>query len=116
MGPNPENRLTVANAGEAAPETALAAPATVAGALGGPTAPLSAHEQRLSRLEMRLDVMVRVPSFCVRDLLALERGTVLETEHDHTQDVPVRSGGALLAWAEFEVVNEGLAVRLTRLA
>ncbi len=41
---------------------------------------------------------------------------MLETEHDHTQDVPVRSGGALLAWAEFEVVNEGLAVRLTRLA
>jgi flagellar motor switch protein FliN/FliY len=65
---------------------------------------------------MRLDVMVKVPSFCVRDLLALERGTVVETEHDHTQDIPVQSGGALLAWAEFEVVNEGLAVRLTRLA
>jgi flagellar motor switch protein FliN/FliY len=65
---------------------------------------------------MRLDVMVKVPSFCVRDLLALERGTVLETLHEHTQDAPVRSGGALLAWAEFEVVNDRLAVRLTRLA
>jgi flagellar motor switch protein FliN/FliY len=118
MGPNPENRLTVSTGGQGAPETALVTPAAQggAGALASPTQPVSAHEERVGRMGMRLDVMVKVPSFCVRDLLALERGTVVETEHDHTQDIPVQSGGALLAWAEFEVVNEGLAVRLTRLA
>lgn len=114
MGPNPENRLTVATAGEAASETALAAPG-LTGTLSGPADAASAHEERLGRMDMRLDVMVKVPLFRVRDLLALERGAIVETEHDHTQDVPVQSGGALLAFAEFEVVNEGLAVRLTRL-
>jgi flagellar motor switch protein FliN/FliY len=113
MGSNPENRLTVANAGEAAPGTALA-PADPSRARGGGAEPVL--DERLSRLGMRLDVMVKVPSFCVRNLLALERGTVVGTEHDHTQDVPVRSGGALLAWAEFEVVNNCLAVRITGLA
>lgn len=114
MEPKPENRLMVANAGEAAPETALAAPAGQA--LAGAREREPAHDQLLGQLGMRLDVMVKVPAFCVRDLLALETGTVLETGHEHGQDMPVRCGGALLAWAEFEVVNEGLAVRLTRLA
>lgn len=117
MEPNSENRLTVASPEEAAPEKALVRPAGEgpAGSSGAADAERG-HQERLSRLGMRLDIVVKVPSFCVRDLLALERGTVLETEHDHTQDVPMRSGGALLAWAEFEVVNEALAVRLTRLA
>ena len=103
-----ENKLTVANAQEAAPGMAFAPPAGEAA--------VSPADERRGRISMRLDVMVKAGSFCVRDLLALERGTVVETRHDHTHDVPVRCGGALLAWAEFEVVNEGLAVRLTRLA
>ncbi|MGA8161748.1 MAG: FliM/FliN family flagellar motor C-terminal domain-containing protein [Acidobacteriaceae bacterium] len=112
MGPKSENSLTVATAGE----TALAASPGqgLAGILGGGMD--SAHDEPLGHLEMQLDVMVKAPSFCVRDLLALETGTVVETDHDHTHDVPVWCGGALLAWAEFEVVNERLAVRLTRLA
>lgn len=73
------------------------------------------RDTRLDRLPMQLDVMVKVQSFRVQDLLALERGTVLETVHEHTQDVPVRSGGALLVWAEFEVLDQQLAVRVTRL-
>ncbi|HEY1808297.1 MAG TPA: FliM/FliN family flagellar motor switch protein [Acidobacteriaceae bacterium] len=118
MEPNSENKLTVATAPEAAPGTALTGPVGEgAPALFGAAArPETDSGGILGRMGMRLDVMVKVPSFCVRDLLALERGTVVETEHDHTQDVPVESGEALLAWAEFEVVNERLAVRLTRLA
>lgn len=116
MGTDSENKLTVGAGAEGAPQTALA-PAHGQGVLGVPAGTAdSPYAGPLSRLGMRLDVLVKVPSFCVRDLLALETGSVLETEHEHTQDVPVRSGGALLAWAEFEVVNEGLAVRLTRLA
>jgi len=73
-------------------------------------------DTRLDHMPMQLDVMVKVRSFCVQDLLALERGTVVETVHEHTQDIPVRCGGALLVWAEFEVMDQQLAVRITRLA
>jgi flagellar motor switch protein FliN len=71
---------------------------------------------RLSRLPMQLDVMVKAHSFRVQDLLSLEKGTVVETVHEHTQDVPVRAGSAPLVWAEFEVLDQRLAVRITRLA
>jgi len=74
------------------------------------------RDTRLDRLPMQLDVTVKVQSFRVQDLLTMEAGTVLETVHEHTQDVPVRSGGALLVWAEFEVLDQQLAVRVTRLA
>jgi len=73
-------------------------------------------DPRLGRLPMQLDVMVRIHSFRVQDLLSLEKGTVVETEHEHSQDVPVRCGGAPLVWAEFEVLDQQLAVRITRLA
>jgi len=70
---------------------------------------------RLTRLPMQVDVMVKVRSFRVGDLLAMQKGTVVETIHEHTQDVPVRCGGALLLWSEFEVLDQKLAVRVTRL-
>ena len=73
-------------------------------------------DSRLEHLRMQLDVMVRVRSLRVGDLLALAQGTVLGTVHEHSQDLPVRCGGALLMWAEFEVVEQKLAVRVTRLA
>lgn len=69
----------------------------------------------LAGLPMQLDVTIPVPSFRVQDLLALERGVVLETEWSHTDDVPVWCGGSQLVWSEFEVVDQKLAVRVTRL-
>jgi flagellar motor switch protein FliN/FliY len=75
-----------------------------------------ARDTRLDRLPMELHVLVNVERMLVRDLLALERGTVLPTVHEHSQDVPVRCGGALLMWGEFEMVEQKLAVRITRLA
>jgi flagellar motor switch protein FliN/FliY len=74
------------------------------------------RDTRLDRLPMQLDVMVKVGSLRVQDLLALEKGMVVETIHEHSQDVPVHCGGALLMWAEFEVVEQKLGVRVTRLA
>lgn len=73
-------------------------------------------DTRLDRLPMRLDVMVKVHSFRVQDLLSMEKGTIVETVHEHTQDLPVCCGASLLAWAEFEVLDQRLAVRMTRLA
>lgn len=85
---------------------------------GGGALPRAATErdQRLDRLRMQLDVMVRARTFRVGDLLALGRNSVVESLHEHTQDLPVRCGGVLLMWAEFEVVDHKLAVRITRLA
>jgi flagellar motor switch protein FliN len=73
-------------------------------------------DPRLDHLPMRLDVMVKVRAFRVQELLALEKGMVVESVQEHTKDVPVECGGALLMWAEFEMVGQKLAVRITRLA
>lgn len=69
----------------------------------------------LCGLPMQLDVTVPIPLFRVQNLLALEKGAVLESDWSHTEDVPVWCGGTQLVWAEFEVVDQKLAVRVTRL-
>ncbi len=81
-----------------------------------PAQDVTNEDTRLDRLPMQLHVMVKVHSFRVQDLLSMETGTVVETVHEHTQDVPIRCGGALLLWSEFEVLDQRLAVRVTRLA
>jgi flagellar motor switch/type III secretory pathway protein FliN len=70
----------------------------------------------LASLPMQLDVTVPIPGFRVQHLLALEKGAVLESRWAHADDVPVWCGGAQLVWTEFEVVDQKLAVRVTRLA
>jgi flagellar motor switch protein FliN len=114
MAASQENKAPAASA-----ETALAPSAPALLTHGDGLEPAQAEPERdtrLDRLAMQLDVMVKVRAFCVRDLLALEKGTVVKTVHEHSQDVPVISGGALLMWAEFEMVGQKLAVRITRLA
>lgn len=116
--PEPENKRI----GEASAENTALAPAAPGAALllreadGEPGAVPLDRDTRLDRLPMQLDVMVRVRSMRVGDLLALARGAIVETTHEHSQDLPVRCGGALLMWSEFEVVEQRLAVRITRLA
>jgi flagellar motor switch protein FliM len=69
----------------------------------------------LARLPVELDVSVPVRDFRVRNLLALEPGTVIETQWGHGEDMPLSAGAVRLAWSEFEVVETALAVRVTRL-
>lgn len=64
---------------------------------------------------MQLDVTIPVPGFRVQNLLALDKGAILESRWPHAEDVPVWCGGAQLLWTEFEVVDQKLAVRVTRL-
>jgi flagellar motor switch/type III secretory pathway protein FliN len=82
-------------------------------------APLAAEGIKLTpalaRLPVELDVAVPVPNFRVRNLLALELGTVIETQWGHGDDMPLAAGSVQLAWSEFEVVETALAVRVTRL-
>lgn len=80
-----------------------------------PSSPLS-PDSPLAGLPLQLDVTVPIAAFRVEDLLALEKGRVLETQWAHDEDVPVWCGGAQLAWTEFEVVDQKLAVRVTRIS
>lgn len=68
-----------------------------------------------AKLLLQLDLRVPFPSFRVQNLLSLEKGQVIESAWPHTEDLPLWSGGVHLVWTEFEVVDQKLAVRVTRL-
>ncbi len=70
----------------------------------------------VARLPVELDVAVPVREFRVRNLLALEPGTVIESRWNHGNDLPLAAGNVKLAWTEFEVIETRLGVRVTRLA
>jgi flagellar motor switch protein FliM len=72
------------------------------------------HWETLSQLRvtMRAGVGLR---FKVQDLLALKEGQVFESLSPATDDVPVKVGQTQLGWSEFEVQEQRMALRLTRL-
>ena len=70
----------------------------------------------LSRMPMRLTAGIPLTRFKVSDLLALKRGQMILSAWTSTDDVPLRIGSVQLSWSEFEVVEQKMAVRLTRLA
>jgi flagellar motor switch protein FliN/FliY len=61
-------------------------------------------------------VGVPLRDFRVRNLLSLQSDVVVESQWAHGEDVPIAAGKVQLAWAEFEVMDSQLAVRVTRLA
>ena len=63
-----------------------------------------------------LSVEISLPGFRIADLLGLVEKAVIDTHWRVGKDVPLRVNGELLAWCEFEVVENHLAVRLTELA
>jgi flagellar motor switch protein FliN/FliY len=70
----------------------------------------------LSRLPMRINARIPLPRFQVKDLLALEVGQLLTSTWLSTDDVPLTIGAVQLSWSEFEVIEQRMSVRLTRLA
>jgi len=54
-----------------------------------------------------------VPNLTVDDVLHLSPGTVLNTQWQTNRDLPLRVNGRLLGFAEFDSVEERMAVRLT---
>jgi flagellar motor switch protein FliN/FliY len=64
----------------------------------------------------RLSVEISIQHFTVRQLLDLEPGAILDTQYEEGSYVPVIVNGQLIAWGEFDVVEEALAIRLTELA
>ena len=71
---------------------------------------------RVDSLPCLLTIEISVPGFTVADLVNLERGRIIASRWTVGQDVPLRINDALIAWSEFEVVQNRLAVRLTELA
>lgn len=82
----------------------------------GPQEPKGTISPWMGRLPVELEVTVPVRSFRVRNLVALEKGSVIESQWKHGEDMPLSAGAVQLAWTEFEVVEGRLAVRITRLA
>jgi flagellar motor switch/type III secretory pathway protein FliN len=70
----------------------------------------------LSQLRMAMTAGIALNGFKIRDLLRLEPGQVVESTWPETEDVPLCVGQVQVAWSEFEVVEQRLVVRLTRLA
>ncbi|MDQ2835545.1 MAG: FliM/FliN family flagellar motor C-terminal domain-containing protein [Acidobacteriota bacterium] len=71
--------------------------------------------QMLARLEVTLQVGVALHRFTVKNLLALKEGQVIESLAPATDDVPLNIGHVQLGWSEFEVMDQRMALRLTRL-
>jgi flagellar motor switch/type III secretory pathway protein FliN len=64
-------------------------------------------------LPCTLSLEVPAVRFTIADLLALTKGSIIETACHHTSDVPLRVNKVLIGWTEFEVVGDRLAVRIT---
>jgi flagellar motor switch protein FliN len=71
---------------------------------------------RAENLPCALTVEIPIPGFTVADLVHLAPERILASHWIVGQDVPLRINGELIAWSEFEVVQERLAVRLTDLS
>jgi flagellar motor switch protein FliM len=69
----------------------------------------------LAQLRMTIRAGVALQRFRVRDLLALKEGQVFESHAPATDDVRVEIGKTQLGWSEFEVLQQRMALRLTRL-
>ncbi len=74
------------------------------------------HWVAIARMPVVLVACVPLAGFKVRDLLQLEGGQMIRSEWSTAEDIPVKIGRVQLAWSEFEVVEESMAMRLTRLA
>ena len=70
----------------------------------------------LSGLPLLLSAGVPLQGFKVGDLLKLRKGCIVASEWHSSIDVPLRIQNVEAAWCEFEVVEQKISVRITRLA
>ncbi|ACO33596.1 MULTISPECIES: FliM/FliN family flagellar motor C-terminal domain-containing protein [Acidobacterium] len=73
-------------------------------------------EERVTQAPLRLEIRLPIRGLRVKDVLALRKGAIFETQWPADEDIPGDCGGQQLVWAEFEVIDKKLAVRVTRLA
>ncbi len=67
-------------------------------------------------LPCTVSVEVSIPHFTPNELMQLEPNSIVRTQWAISANVPMKVNGELIAWCEFEVVANRLAIRLTELA
>lgn len=72
--------------------------------------------EKFGWLPCQLSLEIPIVNFSVGDLLRLQKDSIVETACLSTSDIPLRANGLLIAWAEFEVIGNRLALRMTELA
>ncbi len=70
--------------------------------------------ETLAQLRVTIRVGVALNRFKVQDLLSLKEGQVFESLSSDTEDVPLMIGKVQLGWSEFEILEQRMALRLTR--
>ena len=71
--------------------------------------------KRVEELGGELTVELPLPKCTARKFLAMARGSVLPSGWKVGSEVPLRLNGTVIAWCDFEVVFDHLAVRITEL-
>jgi flagellar motor switch/type III secretory pathway protein FliN len=69
----------------------------------------------LEQVQVTIRACVEISHFRVGDLLTLKKGQVFTSLAPAAEDVSVRVGHVQLGWSEFEVLDQKMALRLTRL-
>lgn len=70
----------------------------------------------LQRVPETITALIGIPDFTVRDLLSLQRGRVIVSQTLTSELIPMKIGDVQILWAEFEVVDEALGLRIAKLA
>lgn len=70
----------------------------------------------LSQMTVLTSAAIPIAGFKIRDLIELQPGKIVESAWSHTEDIPLKAARVQVAWSEFEVVDQNLMVRVTRLA
>ena len=67
----------------------------------------------LSDIPMRVDVELDRKTMTVRDILAIEEGSVLKMTRSAGENIDILIGGALVGSGEIVIVEEAVGVRIT---
>ena len=70
----------------------------------------------IARLPVMVGVNIPLRGFKVCHLLSLHPGETIASTWPVTEDVPLKVGALRICWGEFEVLDQQMALRLTRLA
>jgi len=98
---------------DAAVQPAKEAPSSPA---ESPSEPRQGLAETFGWLPCQVSLEIPIVKFTVGDLLRLGNGSIAETACLSTSDIPLRANGLLIAWTEFEVIGNRLALRITELA
>jgi len=77
--------------------------------------PSLAGWQEIQGAPCALSATISVTGFSIRHLLLLKAGSIVNSKQLTPGKIGIAANGSFIAWAEFEVVNGHLGVRLTDL-